>query len=231
MVIYLTTNLINNKKYIGKDVKNNSAYLGSGILLKKAIKKYGKENFIKTILYECDNLKVLSEMEKNFIKQYDAVNSIDFYNIHCGGDGGNTGNYGIEHRNKISIANRGKKHININPIKYKNSWITRIKNNKSRLSDETKQKISNKHKGKVVSEDTKSKISSSMINKEHNWGYKISLSLKKYQKTNNHRKMLSESGKKLRWVSNPITGEILRINESELDNYIENKWVRGRIKH
>jgi len=42
MVIYKITNLINNKFYIGQDIKNNPKYLGSGNLIISAIKKYGK---------------------------------------------------------------------------------------------------------------------------------------------------------------------------------------------
>jgi len=50
--IYLTTNLINNKKYIGKHFGElEDGYLGSGLLLQRAIEKYGKENFSKQILY------------------------------------------------------------------------------------------------------------------------------------------------------------------------------------
>ena len=51
--IYETTNLINGKKYIGKHKSNkfDTWYLGSGIVLKKAIKKYGRENF-QTIIIE-----------------------------------------------------------------------------------------------------------------------------------------------------------------------------------
>ena len=53
MVVYLTENLVNGKKYVGMDSKNNSKYLGSGKLIAKAVKKYGSHNFKKTILEEC----------------------------------------------------------------------------------------------------------------------------------------------------------------------------------
>lgn len=87
--IYLTTNLINNKKYIGKRryYKNWKNYLGSGKLLTRAIEKYGKENFSRIILQECDSLEQLDQAEKNWIKHYNAVDSEEFYNIAEGGGG------------------------------------------------------------------------------------------------------------------------------------------------
>lgn len=85
MIIYKTTNLINNKIYIGKDKKNNSKYLGSGKILKRAIKKYGQENFKKEILETCIDLEHLNEREKYWIE----VLTPD-YNIAKGGDGGDT---------------------------------------------------------------------------------------------------------------------------------------------
>ena len=63
MVIYEIKNLINGKKYIGKDSKNNPNYLGSGKYLKLAIKKYGKHNFIKEILFETDDFEKLKAKE------------------------------------------------------------------------------------------------------------------------------------------------------------------------
>jgi len=87
-VVYLTTNLINNRKYIGVDKNNNNNYYGSGKIIKEAIKKYGADNFKKETLEYNDDLKYIYEMEKYWIEKYDAVNSNDFYNISGGGKGG-----------------------------------------------------------------------------------------------------------------------------------------------
>lgn len=89
-LIYITTNKINNRKYIGKQLhENKKDYLGSGIALKAAIKKYGKENFIKEILVSGINDKnELSQLEKEYIKNYNAQESNEYYNIAPGGDGG-----------------------------------------------------------------------------------------------------------------------------------------------
>lgn len=86
--IYKITNLINNKKYIGKHNGNKPDYMGSGILLKHAIKKYGIKNFIKEILCECNTEDELCKMEKFYINVEDAVNNPNYYNMHAGGQGG-----------------------------------------------------------------------------------------------------------------------------------------------
>ena len=87
MVIYKTTNLINNKIYIGQDSKNNPEYLGSGAIIKKAIKKYGKENFKKEIIDWADNKKDLNNKEIFWIKEYNSTNHFIGYNITEGGGG------------------------------------------------------------------------------------------------------------------------------------------------
>lgn len=87
--IYQTTNLINGKKYIGKHIGYiNDDYLGSGIILNKAISKYGKENFKKEILEIVNNDVELNEREKFYIKLYNAVQNPQYYNIAQGGQGG-----------------------------------------------------------------------------------------------------------------------------------------------
>lgn len=47
--IYKTTNLLNGIIYVGKDKRSRPGYLGSGTHLKRALLKYGKENFMKEI--------------------------------------------------------------------------------------------------------------------------------------------------------------------------------------
>lgn len=96
MIIYKTINLINKKFYIGQDSNNNPDYLGSGLLLKRAIKKYGKENFKKEILCECSSKEELNQKEIYWINQLKPN-----YNITIGGIGGDT--Y-TNHPNKKNIS-------------------------------------------------------------------------------------------------------------------------------
>lgn len=108
MIIYQTTNLINNKKYIGKDKNNNPNYLGSGTYIKKAIKKYGKENFKKEILEYCDNKQHLIEREEYWLKFHDVENNKLFYN-QTNKAFGNSG-LSQETKEKISKAKKGHKY-------------------------------------------------------------------------------------------------------------------------
>jgi len=86
MIIYKTSNLINNKFYIGQDSHENPKYLGSGTLLKRAIKKYGLKNFQKDIIE--NNIKtydILNEKEKYWISYYKKLYPDLCYNIKPGG--------------------------------------------------------------------------------------------------------------------------------------------------
>jgi len=87
MYIYKTTNLVNGKIYIGQSHYNDSKYLGSGLLILKAIKKYGRTNFRKDILVpNIHSKELMDKLEIAYINLYDARNHKVGYNIAIGGN-------------------------------------------------------------------------------------------------------------------------------------------------
>lgn len=87
--IYQTTNTVNNKKYIGKHITEDpyDDYLGSGLVLASAIKKYGRSFFVKEVLFIYDNDEEMNAKEVELITP-DIVLSEDYYNVSLGGQGG-----------------------------------------------------------------------------------------------------------------------------------------------
>ncbi|MBQ2395859.1 MAG: GIY-YIG nuclease family protein [Bacteroidales bacterium] len=90
--IYLTKNIVNGKSYVGKHTYRgkdsfDKNYLGSGYLLKRAIKKYGKDNFIQEILEYTSSKEENAEREVFWIKELNTLVP-NGYNIDKGGTGG-----------------------------------------------------------------------------------------------------------------------------------------------
>lgn len=106
--IYLTVNRLNYRKYIGKDVQKRNTYLGSGKVLKRAIAKYGRENFVKFILEECP-IDELAEREIHWIKVFDTFNSKTGYNLTEGGEGLLGRKHTEETKEKIRKRKKGKR--------------------------------------------------------------------------------------------------------------------------
>lgn len=88
-IIYKITNTINNKIYIGKHqtVDIHDSYMGSGKYLRRAVEKYGIENFKKEILFQFDNEVDMNEKEAELVTEEFCMRS-DTYNICVGGKGG-----------------------------------------------------------------------------------------------------------------------------------------------
>lgn len=107
--IYKITNKVNGKIYIGKHQTKdlNDGYMGSGKHLKRAIEKYGIENFEKNILFVYDNEEEMNVKESELVTE-DFVTKDNNYNLCPGGNGGfgyiNSNNLrnGFEHRPEIN---------------------------------------------------------------------------------------------------------------------------------
>jgi len=179
MFIYKTTCLINDKIYIGKSQNKRIRYLGSGNLIKEALRQYGKNNFVKEILEEnIPDRKTLNLREIYWIAFFNSNDPLIGYNITRGGDGMlghkhspetikkmKSHSRDSEFRRKISIANKGR--VRSDEVKKR---ISETKKGK-RLSEEVYKRISEKRIGSHHTEATKRKMSESQMGeKNHNFG-------------------------------------------------------------
>lgn len=208
MIIYKTINLINKKFYIGKDSNNNPSYYGSGIYLKRAIKKYGRENFEKVILEKCANEKELNEREKYWIKELNATNTKIGYNLATGGEGCNILympiKKQIKHKKSIILAWRKRKKRMLAKIYteaekngFKKSSKTRKENHKkfglTFFEIENYKKISKRKRTGNFTE--KELLNYKKISERKNAGEWTEMELKGYKKSSKtKRKRIKKSG-------------------------------------
>lgn len=206
--IYRVTNCINGKTYIGQHryEELDDDYMGSGVLLHKAYKKYGIENFKKEII--CKNVQykeTIDDMEKFYIKKERELNPFGCYNIADGGEGF-TGHHSEESRKKVSETlkgrpawNKGKHHSEETKKKIGLKSKGRPGPNRGKhMSEEQKKKISDANKGnknpfygKHHSDETKRKISEACKGEIGAWKGKCF--------SEEHKRNLSEAHKGKHW--------------------------------
>ena len=110
MIVYKITNKVNGKSYIGQTIQEPKRrlrlhyYSKSCRALNSAINKYGRENFVFTIVSRADNLEQLNHREAYYIKIYKTLFP-NGYNLRSGGDNSRLSE---ETKNKISKANKGQ---------------------------------------------------------------------------------------------------------------------------
>lgn len=246
--IYITTNLINGRQYIGQKKSPKflgTKYLGSGKILYQAIDKYGRENFKVELLCECNSKEELNEKEIYYIAKYNAQNDSHFYNISKGGTAGpggpmfKGGHHSEETKRLMSQNRKGKLNAN-----YGNRWhcseetkalhskLSKGVNNGmygKKHSDETKAKIGAKNKEAMLN---RTNITNGIENKyvksdelniwlDKGWyiGYTPHI-------TDEFRQKIGKSTSDRRWVTNGI--ETKYINKEDLDKYLADGWTKGR---
>lgn len=97
VILYKTTNQVNGKYYVGVHCQRDGfgpddfdGYLGSGKLLLKAIKKYGRKSFIRTPIAVFFDPKTAYQMEEHIVNEEFVANQ-NTYNLKTGGEGGGRG--------------------------------------------------------------------------------------------------------------------------------------------
>lgn len=109
-IIYKTTNIVNNKIYVGQhNTSADDGYLGSGKLFRRALKKYGKESFFRETIEFCTSANV-NEREIYWVDNLDATNPLIGYNITEGGNGKRGYIESSKTKTKKSKSHIGKNH-------------------------------------------------------------------------------------------------------------------------
>lgn len=203
--IYKTTNLVNGKFYIGKHQTSdlNDGYVGSGKLLKRAITKYGSDNFKTEILELCPTEAHMNLAEKIYVVLDQEVS----YNLCPGGYGG----FGyINDILKGDMNARKSVHMRNKPREY---FVKLGKIGSKEAGDRLRTlraegKISPpNHTGMRRRDETKLKISNAMKEKQKG-------------------KLNSQFGSV--WVNNGLENK--KIQKDELFLYLDHGYVRGRLK-
>lgn len=182
-VIYLFTNTVNGKQYVGQTVsalKDRTkkhfydARKGCTFLLHKAIRKYGEELFR---VEEIDTAISRIDLNKKETLHILLLNTLkpNGYNISPGGGGLSGVHHSAESRNKISQSLRGRE-----------------------FTKEHRQKISETSAGRTLSPESREKISVAQIGKSVSLETRQRLSLAGYRRgdvSEETRKKMSQAGR------------------------------------
>lgn len=151
IVGYRTENLINGHYYYGVRtlVKENDPYLGSGLRLKEAVKKYGKHNFKRVDLVEFKTFEEALEWERIIITA-EMIESPMCYNLKPGGAGGSlpwTNNRKIVSREKGSYKKSSEVKEKLSVAALKRFEDTHGTFYGKTHTEESRKKMSGKRKG------------------------------------------------------------------------------------
>ncbi len=245
--IYKFTNIKTGKIYIGKreKLKFDESYYGYGKLWLESFDD--KKDIIREVLCWGVSREDLNKKEKYFIKLFNSQNPQIGYNVHKGGQGGNSlnnidawsqlhqgkknGMYDKHHsditKQKISKANKGRKYSNeINKTKGRPGVLK---------PNGFGEKIRQANLGKSISEETKQKISNSLKGKSNGCIYNNGKNEKRIKVGED----IPDDYVKGRLIKGKLTGKknVLGkkwynngVNEILIDSSPPNDYVRGRIK-
>lgn len=246
--VYKITNALNGKYYIGKRSHKdpyNDLYMGSGKLIRSAIDKYGKNNFIKEIIQIFDDEESCSSLERKLVTK-EEVSNPNCYNMHEGGKGGfyHISRLPVEERpNIIALREKiktGEVKVGGNTTQYfteetykklreaskkGNDKIRHLKETQPEYFSERNKKISlrmtenNSMKDRIWIEKEGTRI---VIHKDEYDEYKNSGWISARDKHHSRVKNM-----KRRWINNGVSNKWVKSGEYEA--YLNSGWYSGRI--
>ena len=159
-IVYKTTNIVNKKFYIGvhRTPQELDLYLGSGLILRLAVSKYGRENFVRETLFVFDCKVDAYNKERELVDPTDPMSM----NLRNGGDGGfewvtplmrQKGGFAtakqLTEEQRAHRDERLRLGRSLSPL-HKKGW---------HHTEEVKERMSHAHLGVKKSEETRTKMS------------------------------------------------------------------------
>ena len=125
--IYKTTNNVTGRYYVGMHSTDdiNDGYLGSGLVLRRSVKRYGREAHTTEILEHCSSRDELKQREAEVVDEKLLGDPLCM-NLKTGGEGGSDFQTAAT-RQKISLSKRGKKTLLVGCCSSKISTVSNWK--------------------------------------------------------------------------------------------------------
>lgn len=203
--VYLVTNTINGKVYIGKHETLNidDGYMGSGKLVKRALNKHGVDNFKKEILYVFETEEEMNAKEALLVTD-EFCSRDDTYNICAGGKGG----FGYINAKGLNVSDRQKQ-------------IARKNITEARAKLTTKDLSNNNKKGIVIRTEARNRKypNGTFCGRTHTEQTKIKM--RAAHKNHGIGQHNSQYGSK--WITNGVVNKKIKKDEN-----LPIGWYRGR---
>lgn len=241
---YKITNIINGHFYYGVHSTDNldDGYMGSGTRLKKAIEKYGAENFKKEIIKQCKSRNEAYELESVFVTEA-LIKDDNCYNIILGGK-----QFTTEFLVAVKDKNGNNFLVHKEDPRYlsgelvgvtKGYFAAKDDNGNTFLTEASNKNVHGVNFERVTVKDKNGRIFNVNVNDPRYlsgelvfmWKGKKHTSetiekLKSTLKTIGHQKGEKNSQFGTCWVHNDEKS--IKIKKDELSEYEKNGWVKGR---
>lgn len=247
---YKITNNLNNHFYYGIHSTDNldDGYMGSGVRLHYAYKKYGIENFTKEILKFFDTREKANEYEAEIVTE-ELIKNENCYNIITGGGFYTSGMTPVKDKDGNTFL------VNINDPRYLSRELISVATGKVNVKDKDGNIFSvNKDDPRILSGELLATIKGKIWTKDKNGKfyiidkndkrylngelYKCGFWTDKHHKKESinkmketHKKNHHQQGEKNSqfgtcWIHNDKQN--LKIKKEELLEYLNNGWIKGR---